>query len=199
MSHENVLLHKGKSRSLLPLLQCTWTCFLVWGKKTPPPTPLHLGVCTIHQLNDQLVTWLIDCYQQVGVNDPECSRTQMPSVFIGLKITNVKISLLFLLPQGGWAVENFEFVLNSVSSQIPSLPGCRILPSFVLHVSLLDGLRAWMGIVRFFSLLDIKYSPNLDEEIKKQLQIFNILYCTPTLSHSEAQHSIRSLRFPLYH
>ena len=98
----------------------------------------------------------------MGVNDPECSSTQMPSVFIGLKITNVKISLLFLLPQGGWAVENFEFVLNSVSSQSPSLPGCRMLPSFVLHVSLLDGLRAWIGIVRFFSLLDIKYIPNLD-------------------------------------
>ena len=154
-------------KSKIPLSPSSPTMYLnlfssVGEKDSPPPTLLHLGVCTIHQLNDQLVTWLIDCYQQVWVNDPEYSRTQMPSVFIGLKITNVKISLSFLLPQGGWAVENFEFVLNSVSSQIPSLPGCRMLPSFVLHVSLLDGLRAWIGIVRFFSLLDIKYIPNLD-------------------------------------
>ena len=41
--------------------------FLVWGKKRPPPPPLHLGVCTIHRLADQSVTGLIDCYRQVGV------------------------------------------------------------------------------------------------------------------------------------
>ena len=28
--------YTGKSRSLLPLLPCTWTCFLVWGKKDSP-------------------------------------------------------------------------------------------------------------------------------------------------------------------
>ena len=41
--------------------------FLVWGKKESPPTPLHIGVCTIHRLADQSVTGLIDCYRQVGV------------------------------------------------------------------------------------------------------------------------------------
>ena len=48
------------------------------GEKKTPPTPLHLGVCTIRQLTDQSVTLLIDCYRLVGVNDPDRSRMQTP-------------------------------------------------------------------------------------------------------------------------
>ena len=66
-------IYSGKFRSLLPLLPCTWN--LLWGKKTPPYPVIHLGDCTTHQLTDQLVTWLIDSYQQVGVHDPDRSRT----------------------------------------------------------------------------------------------------------------------------
>ena len=56
----------------------------------------------------QSVTLLIDCYWRVWVTTPNS--------------------------QGGRAGENFEFILNSVSLQIPGLPGCRVLPSVVLHV-----------------------------------------------------------------
>ena len=45
--------------------------FSVGAKRHPPPTRLHLGVCTTHQLTDQSVTQLIDCYRRVGVHDVE--------------------------------------------------------------------------------------------------------------------------------
>ena len=58
--------------------------FSVGGKKGfPPPTPLHLGICTIHRLTDQSVAWLIDCIRRVGVNDLNHSCTQRPFVFTG--------------------------------------------------------------------------------------------------------------------
>ena len=56
--------------------------FSVGEKQTPPPTRLHLGICTIHQLADQSVAWLIDCYRRVGVNNH--LRTT-PSIFTSLK------------------------------------------------------------------------------------------------------------------
>ena len=70
--------------------------FLVRGKKDSTPPPLHLGVSTIHQPTDLSVTWLIDCYLQVGVNDPTCSRTQMPSVFTGRR--NYRYQNQFIIP-----------------------------------------------------------------------------------------------------
>ena len=75
---------------------CTWTCFLVCGKKDSPPPSLHLGVCTIHWLADRLVTWLIDCYQQVGVNNPNRSRTQTLSKFTGIR--NYHCQNQFIIP-----------------------------------------------------------------------------------------------------
>ena len=56
--------------------------FSVGEKQTPPPTRLHLGICTIHQLADHSVAWLIDCYRRVGVNNH--LRTT-PSIFTSLR------------------------------------------------------------------------------------------------------------------
>ena len=96
---------------------------------------LNLNVCTPHQLTKQLVTWLIDCYQKVEVHGPVRSLAQTPSIFTSLR--NYQCQNQFIIPcthrVGGW-VKLFEFVLNSVSLQIPGLPGCHQLPSVVLHV-----------------------------------------------------------------
>ena len=70
--------------------------FISVGEKRLPPTPLHLGVRTIHQLTDQSFTWLIDCYWWVGVNDLDRSRSQMPAVFTGLR--NYRCQNQFIIP-----------------------------------------------------------------------------------------------------
>ena len=98
---------------------------VVWGKKDtpPPPTPLHLGVCTIHQLTDQLVLWLIDSYQRVGVNDPNCSRTQTPSVFTSLR--NYRCQNQFIIPfthgagKKFWIRLKFSQFADSRFAQLP--------------------------------------------------------------------------------
>ena len=75
-------------------------------------------------------------------------------------------------PQGRWAGENFEFVLNSFISQIPGWSSC---PVSVLHVVItLTDLGIQIGVVRFFSLLNVKQSPNLVWEIQTFSQNFNI-------------------------
>ena len=93
--------------------------FLVWGKKQAhipppppyiPPTPLHLGVCTTHQLTDQLVEWLIGRYRWGSATPPAHAHcTQTPSVFTSLRITNVKSVYYSFYPQGGW-VGQFFFI-----------------------------------------------------------------------------------------
>ena len=37
------------------------------------------------QLTDQMATWLTDCYRRLGVNAPDHSRKQLPSVFTSLR------------------------------------------------------------------------------------------------------------------
>ena len=109
----------GKFHSLLPLLLCRPE--LCVGGKTKhthiphPPTPLNLSVCTTHQLTDQLVTWLIDCYQQVEVRDPICSRHPL---FTSLR--NYPCQNQFINPfihRVGWAGQNS---LNSGNLRIPA-------------------------------------------------------------------------------
>ena len=79
----------GKFRSLLPFLPSTWTLSVVEKNTHIPPTPLHLGDCTTHQLTDLLVAWLIDCSRQVGVRDPDTVHSQTLSMFTSLRITDV--------------------------------------------------------------------------------------------------------------
>ena len=64
-------------------------------------------------------------------------------------------------PQGRWAGENFEFVLNSFILQIPGWPGYRVTLSFLHVVITLTDLGIRIGVIRFFSLQNIKQSPNL--------------------------------------
>ena len=126
----------GKFCSLLPLLPCTWT--VVWGKHkqtSPPPTSLHLGICRTHQLTDQLVAWLIDCYRQVGVRAwPHHSRTQAPSVFTSLR--NFRCQNQFINPFTGQKVgglgKKLNFSLNSVDWQSVGFTGCHPRDSAVV-------------------------------------------------------------------
>ena len=60
------ILNPFNIRENFPLLPCTWTS--VRRKKDTHPPPTRLNVCTAHQLTDQLVTWLIDCYRWVSAN-----------------------------------------------------------------------------------------------------------------------------------
>ena len=53
-------------------------------QSTHPPLPVKWGVCTTHQLTNQLVAWLIDSYRLVWVSDPVHSCTQTPSIFTSL-------------------------------------------------------------------------------------------------------------------
>ena len=122
----------GKFRFLLLLLPCTWVFFSVGKKRLPtfPITSRCLYNPSVGRPVCHMIDWFIDCYRQVGVNNPTRSHTQTPSVFTGLR--NYWCQNQFI-PQGGWAGENFEFVLNSFISQIPGWPGCHVTLSF-LHV-----------------------------------------------------------------
>ena len=86
----------SQENSALSFLSCyvPELIFLCGGKKTPPP--LQLGVCTIHWMTDQSVTWLIDCYRRVGVKDPNNSSTQTLSAFTVLR--NYKCENQFIIP-----------------------------------------------------------------------------------------------------
>ena len=137
------------------------TCFLVWGKKDPP-TPLHLDVCTIHRLTNQSVTWLIDCYSWVGVNDPNHSCTQMPSIFTGLR--NYQCQNQFIIHfthRSGGRVKILNLSWIQSVCRFPVSPVAAYFLQLFHMSSLLDRLKVWIGIVRFFSLLNIKQSPNL--------------------------------------
>ena len=120
--------------------------FFSVGKKDntpPPPTPLHICICKIHQLTDQAVTWLIDYYRRVGDKDPNRSRTQTSCVFTSQR--NYQCQNQLIIPfthRAGGRVNIFEFVLNSVSSQIPGLPGCLVLPSVVLTVIIIWWIKS---------------------------------------------------------
>ena len=146
-------------------------CFLVWGKKDPP-TPLHLDVCTIHRLTNQSVTWLIDCYSWVGVNDPNRSCTQMPSIFTGLR--NYQCQNQFIIHfthRSGGRVKILNLSWIQSVCRFPVSPVAAYFLQLFFHMSsLLDRLKVWIGIVRFFSLLNIKQSPNLGYK-KKLLHV----------------------------
>ena len=58
MQKKVFLCFHNKENSTLSFLSCPVPelVFSVVEKKTPPPPPLHLGICTIHQPADQSVT-----------------------------------------------------------------------------------------------------------------------------------------------
>ena len=110
----------GKFHSLLPLLLCRPE--LCVGGKTKhthnhtSPTPLpHLISAFVQLISWPLVTWLIDCYQQVEVRDPICSRHPL---FTSLR--NYPCQNQFINPfthRVGWAGQNS---LNSGNLRIPA-------------------------------------------------------------------------------
>ena len=121
--------------------------FSVREKKTPPP--LHLGVCTIH-----LVAWLIDCYWRVGVNYPNCSRTQTPSVFTGLR--NYWCQNQFIIPfthrvGGQVKILNLSWIHSIRRFPVSLFAACFLQLFQCCHY--FDRLGVWIGIVWFFSLL----------------------------------------------
>ena len=125
---------KMKNHSSLLYNVHTWTCFLVWGKKDTPPTLLHQGVCTIYQLTDQSVIWLIYCYLRVRVNVPDRSCTLMPSVFTSPG--HYWCQNQFIIPfthragEKFWIRLEFSQLADSRFAQLPH----TVLPSVVLHV-----------------------------------------------------------------
>ena len=110
----------GKFHSILPLLPCTWTCFIVWGKKRHPPTPLHLGVCTIRQLTDQSVGvrsfWNLVRQSSTlfwwGLTTPTAHACKRLHIHQPKKLPMSKSVYYSFYPHGGWAGQHFWICLE---------------------------------------------------------------------------------------
>ena len=69
-----------------------------------PPTLFNISICTTHQLTVQFVTWLINCYSGWRLATMSAHAYKRCPLFT--EITDVKVSLFFLLPTGlgaSWA------------------------------------------------------------------------------------------------
>ena len=135
---------------------------LVWGKKKHT-SPLPRYISAFSQTISWPTSWcVIDWLLPAGGGSwPDCSRTQTPSVFTSLRITNVKSVYYSFYPQGGWVGQFFLFSLNFAS-----------LFSCLYMSSLLDKLRARIGNIRFSSLLlcfRLKEEENIKVEILRKI------------------------------
>ena len=131
--------------------QCHVPELLVWGKKKHT-SPLPRYISAFSQTISWPTSWcVIDWLLPAGGGSwPDCSRTQTPSVFTSLRITNVKSVNFSFYHRVGGQVNFLKFSLNSVSSQIPSFTGCRVLHSAVFICRLCS--TVWIRNVRFSSL-----------------------------------------------
>ena len=127
-------------------------------QSTHPPLPVKWGVCTTHQLTNQLVTWLIVCYRPVGVRDPVPSRSQ--TLFLFTSLRNYQYQNKFIVPfihgVGGLGK-------NLISVGIPLIRDSW-LPAIFYMSSSHDGLRIRIVLDRKRSvlfLLNIKQNSNL--------------------------------------
>ena len=135
-------------------------------KHIPPPhTPIHLSVCTTHQLTNHLVTWLIDCYRLVGVRNPNCSRTKTPSVRIH-QHKNCRCQNQFIIPlthQGEW--DGRKFVISAWIPSFRRFPfhrlRCTSFSWFFLHVVYTWRVKSSDRKRSVLFPLNIKQSPNL--------------------------------------
>ena len=140
--------------------QCHVPELLVWGKKKHT-SPLPRYISAFSQTISWPTSWcVIDWLLPAGGGSwPDCSRTQTPSVFTSLRITNVKSVYYSFCPQGGWAGEMFLIQLEFrqfTDSQFHRLP--RTSFSCFYMSSLLSSLDQKRSVL---FPINIKQSANL--------------------------------------